>query len=149
MDAVHGLRQGIQIEREAVVGRRLLGDLEAGQGGRARVGHPFDAPDLALLVTERGPGHDRPSGRYADLKTDLGERWFCPRTSSAVIALSPCVASCAARRAAYRCGRIAGIRSWNVRPLAGVPRAVICQPAPARCTFAMIWAVYWPPPASV
>lgn len=40
---------------------------------------------------------------------------------------------------------MAGIRSWNVRPLVGVPRAVICQPVPDRCTLAMIWAVYWPP----
>ncbi len=51
--------------------------------------------------------------------------------------------------AAYRCGRIAGMRSWKVRPLAGVPMAVICHPLPERCTFAMICAVYCPPPSSV
>src|SRR5690606_40055210 len=136
-------------------------------------------------------------------RRDWESGWFCPRTSSAVIALSPCVAwsrvqcrvpppggpprpsddpPCAAgaagaaagsartdRAAAgpgrrlrdlfgaarparypglrardvrdYRSGRIAGIRSWKVRPLAGVPRAVMVQPVPARCTLAMIWAV--------
>ena len=51
---------------------------------------------------------------------------------------------------AYRCWAIAGIRSWKVRPLHGVPSAAICQPPPSpRKTFAMIWAVYWPPPVSV
>lgn len=32
-DPVHGLGQGVQVAREAVVGRRLLGDLKARQSG--------------------------------------------------------------------------------------------------------------------
>ncbi|WP_373310733.1 hypothetical protein [Streptomyces umbrinus] len=34
-----------------------------------------------------------------------------------------------------------GRRSWKVRPVAGSPMALICQPLPARWTLAMIWAV--------
>lgn len=144
-DTVDGFRHGVQVHRETMVGGRLPGDLEAGQGRGARVGHPFDAVDPALLVAERGGGHDRRAGRDPDLQTGLGERVVLPRTSSAVMPSSPCV-SCRVPPAgppcvSYRCGRIAGIRSWKVRPLAGVPRAVIAQPGPERCTFAMIWAV--------
>lgn len=146
---------------------------------------PRSSPSVAPATTGV-PADTRISRRV------WGKVWFCPRTSSAVIALSPrrvdvarsaatirraarcravqCSAvhvvgacgavhvvqlpaadasgSCAYRYGpdrsgrAYRCGRIAGIRSWNVRPLAGLPRAVICHPAPTRCTLAMIWAVY-------
>ncbi|WP_353963675.1 MULTISPECIES: hypothetical protein [Streptomyces] len=34
-----------------------------------------------------------------------------------------------------------GRRSWKVRPVAGSPMVLICQPLPARWTLAMIWAV--------
>ncbi|AIA07908.1 hypothetical protein DC74_7488 [Streptomyces noursei] len=51
-----------------------------------------------------------------------------------------------ARAGSHRCAAMAGIRSSNVRPWAGVPIAAISQPPPDRKTLAMIWAVCEPPP---
>ncbi len=179
-DAVHGVRYGVQVHREPVVGGGLPGDLQSGHGGSARVGHPLCAVDLAALVAERGPGHDRCAGRDPDLQAGPGKRVVLPPRQLGRHRLSPCVtgASVSLVRGAYRrpcgigayrarpaphglfarpvragvryrTGRMAGIRSWKVRPLAGEPMAVMDQPCPARCTFAMIWAVKAPPPASV
>ena len=128
------VRQRVQVHREPVVGRGLPGHLQAGPGGRARVGHPFHSVDPAVLVAERGRGHDRRAGRDPDLETGLGERVVLPphqlgrhRPSSPCVA---CVLSCAASPGPRQStGRIDGIRSWKVRPLAGLPRAVIVQPA--------------------
>ena len=55
---------------------------------------------------------------------------------------------CVDGQSCYRCAAIVGSRSWNVRPLAGAPIAVIDQPAPSRVTLAMICAVCVPDPVS-
>lgn len=154
-DPVHDGRHGVQVHREAVIRGGLAGDLQAGQRGHARMGHPLDAVDSAALVAENGRRHDGLAGRDPDLEPDLGERVVLPphqlgrhRLSSPCVTCGVVVVPLAGRRP-YSAGRIAGIRSWKVRPLAGVPRAVMFQPPPTRCTFAMICAVYAPPPASV
>ena len=49
----------------------------------------------------------------------------------------------------YSVGVTAGRISWKVRPLAGVPMAVIAQPEPERVTLAITSAVWSPEPASV
>ncbi len=77
-DAVDRVRHGVQIHREPVVGGRLPGHLETGLGGGARVGHPPRPADPAVLVAERGRGHDRRAGRDPDLQTGLGERVVLP-----------------------------------------------------------------------
>ncbi len=122
----------------------------AGAPGWATQGAPCTVPCSSPSVAPARTG-TAAEIRISSLAWDSG--WFCPRTSSAVIAVAPCVvlsyAACPSERGSYRCGRIAGIRSWKVRPLAGVPKAVIAQPEPDRCTLAMIWAVYSPPPLSV
>lgn len=172
----------------------------AGEPGWAIHSTPRTVPRLSPRVAHARTG----AAAVTRISSRLwGKGWFCPRTSSAVIASVPssvtlrcrvvmsfggaartvvlCVvpgrvawrrvrtarwslpvgplggiarqavqlpaalppgAALALASRAYRCGRIAGIRSWNVRPLAGLPRAVICQPAPERCTLAMICAVY-------
>ncbi len=53
----------------------------------------------------------------------------------------PCAYDCLLLCVCQRTDWISDSRSWKVRPLAGVPMAVICQPLPTRCTFAMICAV--------
>lgn len=212
-DPVDVLGQGLQVDGEPVVGRRLPGDVEAGKLGRAGVGDPLGAAHRAPVVAEGGPGDDGRAGRHPDLQAGLGQGVVLPPDQfgrhcvvplddgpradgggavlvpgAVPLVLSRCspgrpgavpvrcrvvpwrgAGGTTARRprrsvppgtataprlaaragGTYRCGRMAGIRSWKVRPLAGFPRAVICQPPPERCTFAMIWAVYWPPPSSV
>ncbi len=73
-DAVYGVRHGVEVHGEAVVCGGLAGDFQARQGGAARVGHLLDAVDGAVLVAERGPGHDRCAGRDPDLETGPGKR---------------------------------------------------------------------------
>ncbi|GAA2897674.1 hypothetical protein GCM10011428_08480 [Streptomyces violaceus] len=93
-DTVDGLRQGVQVHREAVVGGGLSRDLETGLGGRARMGHPFHAVDPAGLVAERGRGHDRRAGRDPDLETGLGERVVLPPHQLGRHRLRPPVSLC-------------------------------------------------------
>ncbi len=93
-DAVDGLRHGVQVHREAVVGGGLPGDFETRLGGRARVGHPLHAVDPAGLVAERGRGHDRRAGRDPDLETDLGERVILPPHQLGRHRLRPPVSLC-------------------------------------------------------
>lgn len=155
-EAVGVLGQRRQVDGEPVVGRDLLGDLEAGQGGCAGVGHPSGAGCAALCVAQHRACHDRLAGRDPDLQSGPGQ-WMVlspdqlgrHRRSPPCVLSCVCCSACCRAAAGYRCGRIVGIRSWKVRPLAGVPRAVIDQPEPVRCTFAMICAVYAPPPARV
>lgn len=92
-DPVHRRGHGVQVHREAVVGRRLPGDLQAGQRRYTGVGHPLDAGDLAALVAECGNRHDRPAGRDPDLEADLGERVvLSPHQLGRHRLSSPCVA---------------------------------------------------------
>lgn len=90
-DTVHGVRHGVQVHRETVVGGGLPGDLQARQGGRTGVDHPFDAVDRAVLVAERGPGHDRRTGRDPDLETSPGKRVVLSPRQLGRHRLSPCV----------------------------------------------------------
>ncbi len=57
-DPVHRLGQGLQVDGEAVAGRGLPGDLQAGEPVRAGVGDPLGAAYRAALVGEGGTGHD-------------------------------------------------------------------------------------------
>lgn len=77
-DAVHRGGQGVEVHGEPVLGGGLLGHFESGQLGRARVGDPLDAVHRALLVAERGTGHDGRTGRYPDLQTGLGQGVVLP-----------------------------------------------------------------------
>ncbi|CAM5531644.1 hypothetical protein SALBM217S_07711 [Streptomyces griseoloalbus] len=153
-DAVDGVGHGVQVDREPVVGGRLARHLQAGLHGGARMGHPLRAVDPSVLVAECGGGRDRCAGRDPDLQTGLGQRVVLPPHQLGRHRVGPpvsrrcvgCAEPAPARgpvrpRLPQRTGRMAGIRSWKVRPLAGLPRAVIVQPAPVRCTLAMIWAV--------
>ncbi|OSY52438.1 hypothetical protein BG846_01914 [Streptomyces fradiae ATCC 10745 = DSM 40063] len=98
-------------------------------------GPPPPADAQAALTAAAGRGR---RSRPAAVRTAAapGRRGVRPRARG----VRPC---------RYRWGRIAGIRSWNVRPFDGAPMAVMVQPPPVRCTFAMICAVYCPPPARV
>ena len=152
--------QRVEIDRDAVVGGRLAGNLDAGQPGRARVGHRLGAGEPALLVAEGDPGHDGSARRHPDLHPASGPVDGSAPGPARPSSLFPLVVrgvpgrrrararSAAARPGArcrdgggYRCGRIAGTRSWNVRPTEGSPMAVICQPLPTRCTLDMTCAV--------
>lgn len=77
-DAVHRVGERLQVDCEPVVGRGLPGHLESGQLGRSGVGDPLDAVDRALLVPERGTGHDGRGRRHPDLQTGLGQRVILP-----------------------------------------------------------------------
>lgn len=62
-----GVGQRVEIDRDAVLGGRLAGNLDAGAPGRTRMGHRLDAREPALLVAERHPGHDGSARRDPDL----------------------------------------------------------------------------------
>ena len=66
-DPVDVAGQRVEIDRDAVVGGRLAGNLDAGAPGRARVGHRLGAGEPALRVAEGDPGHDGRARRHPDL----------------------------------------------------------------------------------
>ncbi|CAM5671357.1 hypothetical protein SCALM49S_08949 [Streptomyces californicus] len=77
-DPVDVLGQGLQVDGEPVVGRRLPGDVEAGELGRAGVGDPLGAAHRAPVVAEGGPGDDGRAGRHPDLQAGLGQGVVLP-----------------------------------------------------------------------
>src|SRR5262249_46643518 len=142
-DAVDRVPYHRQVDREPVDGGRLPGHLDPGQRGRARVGDGLGARYPPPLVAEGGGGEDRMTGRDPDLQAGVGQGVVLPPDQlgghrARLSSMQVWVGGAVRRRRSYRTGKIAGIRSWKVRPLAGLPMAVICQPAPARWTLAMI-----------
>lgn len=64
---VDGGGHRVEIHRDAVLGGRLAGNLDAGTAGRARVGHRLGAGEPALLVAEGDAGDDGTARRHPDL----------------------------------------------------------------------------------